>query len=262
MTSPRSRDPSIPDSTQALARLAVLGVSYFGLTILLLSLLDPDYNPISQAASDYDVGRFAIEMNLGFLVGGIGVIAFAWVVGRKGTPRTSKAGSTLFLIAGIVLLMNSYFTTNIEGGPVATHGTIHAFGGLIFFTTAPIGVLLISRKFGHNRLLMAAAGLILGFALLAVNAGLSGLAERVIILVIFTSVIVAVSGLAGFPGSRSLPNPHPLHSLETSRLTGPTCSGTCPSEGPRCCSVECYCFRLERLNKSGSPLHTECSFLF
>ena len=231
MTDPHSRDPGIPDGTHALARVAVLGVSYFGFTILLLSLLDPDYSPVSQAASDYGVGRFAIEMNLGFLVGGIGLIAFAWVVGGKGTPRSSKAGSALFLIAGIVLLMNSYFTTNIEGGPVTVHGTIHGFGGLVFFITAPIGVLLVSRKFGHYRSLMGAAGLIVGFALLAVNAGLSGLAERVILLVIFTSVIVAASGLAGFPGSRSLPNPHPLHSPETSRLTGPIHSSTCPTEG-------------------------------
>jgi hypothetical membrane protein len=202
MTDPSIMDPSIPDSTRTLARVAILGVSYFGLTILLLSLLDPDYNPISQAASDYGVGRFAIEMNLGFLVGGIGLIAFAWAVGRKGTPRRSMAGSVLFLIAGLVLIMDSYFTTNIEGGPVTLHGTIHGLGGLIFFITAPIGVLIVSRKFGRERVLMATAGLIVGFALLAVNAGLSGLAERIILLVIFTSIIVAASGLAGFPGSR------------------------------------------------------------
>jgi len=189
-------------STRALARVAILGVSYFGLTILLLSILDPDYNPISQAASDYGVGRFAIEMNLGFLVGGIGFIAFAWAVGRKETPRRSKAGSVLFLIAGLVLIMDSYFTTNIEGGPVTLHGTIHGLGGLFFFVTAPIGVLLVSRKLGRERMLMTVAGLVVGFALLAVNAGLSGLAERVILLVIFSSVIVAASSLAGFPGSR------------------------------------------------------------
>ena len=148
MTDPSVRDPSIPDRTRALARVAVLGVSYFGLTILLLSLLDPDYNPISQAASDYGVGRFAIEMNLGFLVGGVGLMAFAWALGRKGTNRRSKAGSTLFLIAGLVLIMDSYFTTNVEGGTVTLHGTIHGFGGFIFFITTPIGVLILSRKFG------------------------------------------------------------------------------------------------------------------
>ena len=77
----------ISDSTRTLARVGALGVSYFGLTILLLSIVDTDYNPISQVASDYGVGRFAIEMNVGFLVGGIGLIALAWVIGRQEHPE-------------------------------------------------------------------------------------------------------------------------------------------------------------------------------
>ena len=96
--------------------------------------------------------------------------------------------------------MDSYFTTNMEGGPATLHGTIHGFGGLVFFITAPIGVLVVSRKLGRARILVAAVGLIAGFAMLAVNAGLSGLAERVILLVIFSSVIVAAKGLARFQG--------------------------------------------------------------
>src|SRR5260370_22993119 len=132
-------------------------------------------------------------MNRGFLVGGIGFIAFAWAVGRKGTPGRSKAGAVLFFIAGLVLIMDSYFATNTEGGPVTLHGTIHGFGGLIFFITAPIGVLLASRNFGRDRSLIVPATLMVAFALLAVNAGLSGLADRVILLVIFTSIIVAAS---------------------------------------------------------------------
>jgi len=184
-----------------LAWVGVAGVSYFGLTILLLSLLDNDYSPISQAASDYGVGRFATEMNLGFLLGGVGLIAFALVIGGRGAAAVrSRAGSALFLVAGLVLIMDSYFTTNMEGSPATLHGTIHGFGGFVFFITAPIGVLVISRKFGRARVLAAAVGLVVGFAMLAVNAGLSGLAERVILLVIFSSVIVTAKSLAGFQG--------------------------------------------------------------
>ena len=197
--------PGIQVSTRALALIAVLGVSYFGLTMLLLSLLDTDYNPISQAASDYGVGRYSIEMNLGFLVGGVGLIAFAWAIGRRGTPRRSRAASALFLVAGLVLIMDSYFTTNVEGGPATLHGTIHGLGGFIFFITAPIGVLHASRKFGRSKVLMVAVGLIVGFALLAANAGLSGLAERAILLVIFSSVILAAIGLSRIPRIGRMP---------------------------------------------------------
>jgi len=46
---------------------------------------------------------------------------------------------------------------------------------------------------------MVAVGVIVGFALLAANAGLSGLAERVILLIIFSSVILAAIGLSRIP---------------------------------------------------------------
>jgi hypothetical membrane protein len=183
--------PGVQDNGRALAWVAILGVSYFGLTMLVLSLVDTDYSPISQAASDYGVGRFAVEMNSGFLVGGVALVAFALAVGRRGVPRGSRAGSALFLVAGLVLVMDSYFTTNLEGGPSTLHGTIHGFGGFVFFITAPVGILLVSRKLGRRRLLVTFVGLIAGFGLLAANAGLSGLAERVILLVVFSSVIVA-----------------------------------------------------------------------
>jgi hypothetical membrane protein len=173
-----------------IASISVLGTSFFGLTILALTLFDPDYNSISQAASDYGVGRFALEMNLGFFVGGIGLIAFAWLIGRKDAVTKSRAGSALFLIAGFVLMMNSYFTTNVEGGPSSLHGTIHGLGGFVFFVTAPVGTILVSRKFGRGRIVANIIGLIVGFSLLAVNAGLSGLAERAILLVIFSVVIL------------------------------------------------------------------------
>lgn len=180
-----------------IAIVGTLGTTYFGLTILALSLFDSDYNPISQAASDYGVGRFAVEMNLGFFIGGIGLIAFALTIGRQEANIRSRSGSALFFIAGLVLFVNSYFTTNIEGGSASFHGTIHGLGGLVFFIAAPIGVILVSRRFGRGKLLAAVLGLGIGFVLLAIG-GLSGLAERVILLVVFATVIIASLDLAGF----------------------------------------------------------------
>jgi Protein of unknown function (DUF998) len=185
----------VSNSKRVLAMVAILGVSYFGLTILLLSLLTTDYNPVSQLASDYGVGRFAIEMNLGFLIGGIGLIAFALSIGR-----ISRAGSALLLIDGLVLIMDSYFTTNIEGAPATSHGTIHGFGGAIFFFTAPVGILLVSYRLGRSRFLITLVAFIIGVMFEIANSALSlnagGLAERVILLVIFSSVIAASPSLS------------------------------------------------------------------
>ncbi len=173
----------------------VSGVSYFGLTILLLSLLDTDYSPISQVASDYGVGRFAIAMNLGFLVGGLGLIAFASAILLQRTGQRSRLGSILFFIAGAILVTDSYFTTILEGAPATLHGTIHGFGGFVFFLTAPIGTLLVYRRINRRRFLVALAGVVAAFAFLALSSILSlnagGLAEHLILLAVFSSVIVA-----------------------------------------------------------------------
>ncbi len=178
--------------TRILSLVALAGVAHFGLTILLLSLLTTTYSPITQAASDYGVGPFATEMNLGFFVGGIGIIAFATAMARH-KPR-SIVGSAFLDVAGAVLIMDSYFTTNLEGAPATLHGTIHGFGGFFFFLTAPIGMILVSRKFGRKRFFVTLAALIVAYGFLFANSVLpntGGLAERIILLVIFSSVIAA-----------------------------------------------------------------------
>jgi hypothetical membrane protein len=176
---------------KALALAGAICTAYFGLTILTLSLFDTDYSPISQVASDYGVGRYSLEMNVGFFVGGVGLIAFALAYRLDLGTERSRAGPILLFVAGLVLLMESYVTTDLEGAPATLHGIIHAFGGLVFFVVAPVGTLLIYRRRGRGRLLSVLGGLVFGFLLLAANIGTGGLAERVILLVVFTSVILA-----------------------------------------------------------------------
>lgn len=178
-----------------LSLVAIVGVAWFGLTILLLSFIDAEFSPISQAASDYGVGHFALEMNLGFLVGGVGLLAYSLATSMQESGRRSRAASALFFVAGLILIMDSYFTTNVEGNQVTLHGTIHGFGGLIFFIAGPVGTILMARRFGRRWLLTTLMGFAAGFGLLAVNAGLSGLAERIILLVIFLSVILMAKSI-------------------------------------------------------------------
>jgi hypothetical membrane protein len=170
--------------------IAIIGVSYFGLVILLLTFFDSEFNPITEAASDYGVGHFAIAMNLGFFVAGVGFVAFALSYARQKMQRKSKASSILLIIAGLVLMMDSVFTTNLPGGAPSLHGTIHGFGGFFFFITAPIGALLISRKQGRLEFLITLVALIIGFVILGAPINAAGLAERVVLLVIFSSIII------------------------------------------------------------------------
>jgi hypothetical membrane protein len=168
--------------------VAVACVGYFGLVILVLSLFSTQFSPISQAASDYGIGSFALAMNAGFFVAGVGMIAFA--VSLRRASRGFRVTPVLLTISGLVLMMDSYFHTNLEGTPANTAAMIHGFGGFFFFLTAPIGILLVSRRFGLARFLVTLAMLLVGFAILFANIGLFGLGERLVLLTIFSSVII------------------------------------------------------------------------
>ena len=193
--------------------VSIIGVSYFLLTILLLSLFTSDFSAISQAASDYGIGPFAIEMNLGFLVAGIGVITFSTMIAQ----RISRAGSAILFVDGAVLCMNAFFTTNPEGAPATLHGTIHGIGGGIFFFTAPVAMLLVSRRQGSRRLLITAVALVIGVSSFIASDALSldagGLAERIMIVVIFSWVVA--NAIVNRPRSKDMA-PGPGHSARTS----------------------------------------------
>lgn len=182
---------------RGLAVVGALGTAYFGLTILFLSAFDGDYSPISQVASDYGVGRFAFEMNLGFVVGGIGLVAFALAYSQSRDRRKSRFAPILFVVAGLLLLVDSYFTTDLEGGASTLHGMIHNIAGVPFFVVAPIAAILVMRQFSRLGTVLALIGLAAGFVLLAANAGAGGLAERVILLVVFVTVVLASTRLIG-----------------------------------------------------------------
>jgi hypothetical membrane protein len=181
----------------ALALTAMLGVAYFGSVILVLSLGTTEYNPVAQFASDYGVGAYGPEMNSGFFLAGVGVAALALAILTSGWTRVQKIGAGCLIPAALALLLSGLFQTDIEGAPPTFHGAVHNMAGVVFFLVSPVGLLLISRGFG--RLWLAATGAAFASGLLFVIAngamGLdaTGLAERIVILFVFASIILAAA---------------------------------------------------------------------
>jgi hypothetical membrane protein len=181
----------------ALCIIAVVGVGYLGAVIFVLSLFWNGYSPISQVASDYGVGAYAFEMNSGFLLAGLGVMSLALALLLSDTTRGQKVGAVLLFPAGLALVANAFFTTDLEGAAQTLHGIVHGVGGAVFFFTSPVALLLVSRGYGGRwflatlaALLVAVAGLALDGALM-LNAG--GLAERGIIFVVFSLLILTAA---------------------------------------------------------------------
>jgi len=177
-----------------LASMAMAGVGYLGLVILVLSLFTTEYNPITQVASDYGVGTYALEMNAGFLVAGIGTLSLAAAGLHSLEGRSGRVGSALFVPAGVALILNAFYNTDIEGAVTTVHGTIHGFGGVVFFLTTPIALLLVGYGFGRKRFALTLLAVAVGPGALALDSVLAldatGLAERVVILVVFSCMIL------------------------------------------------------------------------
>jgi hypothetical membrane protein len=176
-----------------LCAAAIVGVGYLGMVILVLSLIPTGYSPVSQVASDYGVGRFAAFMNAGFVAAGVGVVSLAAVSALSREGRTGKTGSLLLGAAGVSLLLDGLYHADIEGAPVTFNGTLHASAGVAFFFAAALGLLLVSRGISGRRFALTLAALALAFASLVLNSAFAldanGLAERIVILVVFTSAI-------------------------------------------------------------------------
>ena len=177
-----------------LASLAIVGVGCLGLVILLLSAFTTEYSPITQVASDYGVGAYAAEMNAGFLLAGVGTIslAVAGLLGMEG--RSARAGSALFFPAGAALLLNAFYETDVEGAAQTFHGTVHGLAGVVFFITAPVALLLVARGLGGKRFSLTVLAVALGVGSLVVDTAMAldaaGLAERIMILVVFSCMIL------------------------------------------------------------------------
>ncbi|MDA4124915.1 MAG: DUF998 domain-containing protein [Thaumarchaeota archaeon] len=173
---------------KALAFIAAGGIGFFALVIFVLHFEPTGYNPLTQAVSDYAVGSFAWEMQLGFYIGGIGLATLGVLNYLSAKARSSKVGSALLFLAGIALFTVGAFPTDLEGTPATLHGIMHSVISQVVFSAGPIGMVLISYAVGRRPFLATlVAWLTAGgfFALVtALSLGASGLAERLFIAVL------------------------------------------------------------------------------
>ena len=172
--------------------LAMVGVGYLGFVILVLSLFTSDYSPVTQVASNYGVGTYGPEMNLGFVLAGVGILALAINLAISRRRRAERAGGALLIPSGAALILDAFYQTDIEGTVQTMHGIIHGIGGAVFFFTAPVGLLLVSLGLGRMRFSATLVSLAATVVFLAVGGALSlnvgGLGERILILVVFSSL--------------------------------------------------------------------------
>jgi hypothetical membrane protein len=137
-------------SLRLLLGAVIVGIVLFVLLEVIVQLLPPHYNPISQSESDLAVGSYGFLMDLGFAIGGlltlIFVAAFTRVIPKQGQ---SRSGLILLGVAAICKLIIAFVATDLTSPPQTIHGTIHAIVALVSFFCGALGVLLLSRSLRH-----------------------------------------------------------------------------------------------------------------
>jgi hypothetical protein len=120
------------------ATAAMIGVVLYVVVDVVLQLLPPYYNPISEAESNLAVGPFGWIMNLNFLArAALSGCAIAALV-RVGVPtRLRNVGLLLFGFAGLCSAALAFFATDVA--PAGEHGVE---------TTTPTGAIHLALATG------------------------------------------------------------------------------------------------------------------
>jgi hypothetical protein len=105
----------------------IVGIMLVVVLEVIVQLLPPHYNLISQSESDLAVGPYGFLMALDFIIGGVllllFIVAFRRVIPKQGQ---SRSGLILLGVAAMCKLIIAFAATDLTPRPGTIHGTIHA----------------------------------------------------------------------------------------------------------------------------------------
>jgi hypothetical membrane protein len=137
MDSPR------PPDTLLIRYSAVSGITapvIFFLTVCVLGLIQPGYNPVAQLMSELgETGApYAIIMNVvGFGLFGILIVGFApGLYFALGQHRAAFAGSAFILASGLAFIAMAFLPCDTACVPVSTAGRMHLILGMVAIVAA------------------------------------------------------------------------------------------------------------------------------
>ena len=195
-----------PTSHQSkwLLYLGLSGQAIFVILVAFLHFIQPDHNPISQALSEYAVGRWGILLSGSLFALALGsnaiVLLLLQVLPRS---RSSQAGLGLLALWGVGTFVAGAFPVDAAGDTRSLSGTIHAVASVIAFAAVVAGINILSMagaspvRSGSYRKISKGLGhatatlFVLLFAL--IPAGWGGLGQRALVgLVLFWFTLTAM----------------------------------------------------------------------
>jgi len=174
------------------ALIAIGGIVYFVVAVVVLHFLSPEYNPINHAVSNYAVGAYGYLMTSAFYVLALSVIALAFgLFFSVALNKLSRVAILLLYLASCGMVVMGIFAgdTHALHPPATLTGVIHWTAAGISFLSIMIAAFLLSRSFKTDErfrrfqrpcfiLALAMVGALLLYGILAL-VGWIGIGQRI-----------------------------------------------------------------------------------
>ena len=198
---------------RVLAALAVASTVFFGVVVLALHVLNPEFSPVSAFISQYANGPYGTLASVSFFVQGLGLIllgvSLCLGVSR---PGRSTVGLVILFVSGVNGLLYGVFPMDPAAhAPTTLSGTIHYWAGMFDFTLGVLYPFLLSHRFARDWRMadIHASALGLGIAVLVVSAvgwivfavgiAVDGLTQRTLTVLMSSWVLLVGIQLATAP---------------------------------------------------------------
>lgn len=200
-----------------LSLIAIVGIVYFVVAVLILHVLRPEYNPINHAVSNYAVGPYGYLMTAAFYALALSVFALALGLARS-MVLTNQARVALLLlnIASVGMIVMGIFPGDVHAlhPPATVTGVIHWTAAGASFASIMIAAFILSRCFKTDErwqafqrstlvLAMAMVAALLAYGVLAL-VGWIGVGQRIYIAVSLMWLLFVAVGLRSI-ASRKAP---------------------------------------------------------
>ena len=121
------RNDEVPARARRAFVLTMLLIVLYVILDIVVQLLPPHYDPISQPESDLAVGPFGWIMTANFVVRGGLSLLFLWgflatVKASGGTWRRYQGGTIALAVWGVGAFVLAAFPTDVPSTPLSAHG--------------------------------------------------------------------------------------------------------------------------------------------
>ena len=183
--------------------LAIGGIVYFVVVVVVLHFLRPEYNPFNHAVSNYAVGSFGYLMTSAFYVLALGVFSLALGLFRIiALTKLSRVAILLLCLASSGMVVMGIFPGDAHAlhPPATITGVVHWAAAGVSFLSIMIAAFLLSVSFKSNErfqrferlcfiFALAMVGTLLLYGILAL-VGWIGIGQRVYLAVCLLWLLV------------------------------------------------------------------------